>query len=114
MARFLPMQFLAPAPNCGHVRYVATILVSQESYSKHVRPHPCHILWITVNPSLRPEFVRILAKDTLVSVDDPAIHPDDTVLWNMLPVQSNTTFGTAALQDEPGAWVDPKCLVGNS
>ena len=86
----------------------------REYYSEHIRPHSRHIPWITVDPSLGSELVRILAKNSFVSVDDPAIHSDNAVFWNVLPVQSNAAFGTAAFQDEPRAWVDPKGLIGNS
>jgi hypothetical protein len=49
----------------------------RDTYCEHVSSHFGDVCRVAVDPTLRPERIRVLAKDALVSIDDPAIHTDD-------------------------------------
>jgi len=56
----------------------------------------------------------ILAKDTLITVDDTAVSTDNNILGDMRAMEEDTTFGRSRkLKDKACAGVDPQCLVSD-
>lgn len=84
------------------------------NYREHVRPHSRDVFGFAVDPPFRSKGVGVRSKNALVPVDDPAVHPDDGALRDVLPFQHHTTLGATTLEDQPSAGVDPKSLVRDS
>lgn len=110
------MQFLEPAPNYCHACQILSNheIWEGDTYGKHVSSHLRYLFWCAFNPSFWSELMSVFSENPLVSVDDPAVHADDSLFRDEFAVESYAAFRGGALEDETSAGVDSKCLVGNS
>lgn len=80
------------------------------TYSEHVSSHLLEAFGLAFDPSLRPKRVTVIAKDILISVENPGIHADCRTGRNELVMKDQSPCWHVALEHEPCAGVDSKCL----
>lgn len=55
----------------------------------------------------------VLAEDSLVSIDDPAVYTNYGVFGYVLSVKCDATFWSTSFEDETSARVDAECFIGD-
>ena len=81
------------------------------SYREKIQTHLLDCLRRTVDPSLRPEALYILAENIFVAIDDPAVNSNYSILSKISPVNFDTSPRNVTLKNETSAGMNPECFV---